>query len=393
MSAVRASCHTAVSSRLGDALGKGGPACWDEDVTSGGPMLGDIEVDTRIPLRWAIASSLQGARLLLLLKFDRGDLNIGPNRMIRYWWVNHKQTIKEEVSGSYLWSPQTEARGKRSQFYDNMRAASLGDLVLSYANGKIKYIGVVQDFAKVVPKPPSFRDLGKNWGDIGWLLPVAWIPLQKPIRPADHLLELAPLLPRKYSPLIRISGKGSQKAYLTEISLEVFSLLAPTSWSSADVLQLPETEVILKIDDALQGNILADQNLDATTKQQLILARYGQGKFRSQVMARYSSCVLTGVSSPSLLVASHIKPWRACSSSGERLDGENGLLMAPHVDRLFDQGLLTFDDQGAAQISVELAAEELDKLGLSQACSKHAMHFSDATRMYLDFHRRNVFRS
>jgi hypothetical protein len=37
---------------------------------------------------------------------------------MRFWWVNHKQTARQELSGGYLWSPKTEARGTRSQFYD-----------------------------------------------------------------------------------------------------------------------------------------------------------------------------------------------------------------------------------------------------------------------------------
>ena len=53
---------------------------------------------------------------------------------MKIWWVNHKQTVREEVSGGFLWSPFRESGGNKSQYYDNMRLASPGDLVLSYAN-------------------------------------------------------------------------------------------------------------------------------------------------------------------------------------------------------------------------------------------------------------------
>ena len=54
---------------------------------------------------------------------------------MRFWWVNHKQTARQELTGGYLWSPKTEARGTRSQFYDNMRkgiwpARAISDLGL-----------------------------------------------------------------------------------------------------------------------------------------------------------------------------------------------------------------------------------------------------------------------
>ncbi|CAM5798368.1 HNH endonuclease [Rhizobacter fulvus] len=48
---------------------------------------------------------------------------------------------------------------------------------------------------------------------------------------------------------------------------------------------------------------------------------------------------------PELLIASHIKPWRD-SSNVERLDPTNGLLIAVHVDKLFDRHLLSFELQG-----------------------------------------------
>ena len=54
-----------------------------------------------------------------------------------YWWVNHKQTRNHEVRGGYLWSPLRNANGRRNQSYDNMSLAGPGDIVFSYADGRI----------------------------------------------------------------------------------------------------------------------------------------------------------------------------------------------------------------------------------------------------------------
>ena len=79
--------------------------------------------------------------------------------MSRFWWVNHKQTVRQEIDGQYLWSPKVEARGARSQFYDNMRQVEPGDIVLSYANQVVGYVGRVADFAFTArarwPRPSS----------------------------------------------------------------------------------------------------------------------------------------------------------------------------------------------------------------------------------------------
>jgi hypothetical protein len=134
---------------------------------------------------------------------------------MRYWWVNHNQTADQEINGQFLWSPKTERGGKRSQFYDNMRIAGPGDLVLSFAGKKISFVGTILDFALSARKPEDYGSAGRNWGAEGWYLPVAWHAIQQPIRPAEIIEEIRPLLPEKYSPIRPKNGRGNQKVYLT----------------------------------------------------------------------------------------------------------------------------------------------------------------------------------
>jgi putative restriction endonuclease len=54
-----------------------------------------------------------------------------------FWWVNHKQTRNYEIRGGYLWSPMRNANGASNQTYENMARARLGDVVFSYANGRL----------------------------------------------------------------------------------------------------------------------------------------------------------------------------------------------------------------------------------------------------------------
>src|ERR1700682_1506647 len=129
---------------------------------------------------------------------------------MRYWWGNHKQTARQELGDGYRWSPQREANGARSQFYENMRVAEPGDAVLSFSDGLIGHVGVVQDFASPTPKPDRFGTSGDRWSNHGWLLPVEWRSLPRSVRPKDHIGELGPLLPGKYSPMHPISGNGNQ---------------------------------------------------------------------------------------------------------------------------------------------------------------------------------------
>lgn len=88
--------------------------------------------------------------------------------------------------------------------------------------------------------------------------------------------------------------------------------------------------------------------------------------------------------------ASHIKPWRA-STDFEKLDGNNGLLLSPHVDHLFDKGFISFEDDGRVLVSDRTAPEVLRRWGLdlSGLCGA----FRSEQLPYLQFHREFVFLS
>ena len=79
----------------------------------------------------------------------------------------------------------------------------------------------------------------------------------------------------------------------------------------------------------------------------LINARRGQGLFREDLMQIWDgACAVTNLDCPELLIASHIRPWRA-SNVKQKLNGYNGLMLCANLDRLFDIGLISFADNGA----------------------------------------------
>lgn len=310
---------------------------------------------------------------------------------MRYWWVNHKKTARQEIDGKYLWSPVREANGARSQFYDNMRIAEPGDAVLSFSDGLIRNVGIVRDFASPAPKPESFGMKGEYWSSEGWLLPIEWELLVPPVRPKERIGEFAALLPKKYSPIHPFSGNGNQKAYLAEVGKEVFDLLTDFRKSLPSYSDLDINSALTRVDNAIEAVILHDPGLDFTTKEQLTLARKGQGLFRSRTLAYGKACRLTNIETPRLLIASHIKPWRSCTTATERLDGANGLLLTPHVDRLFDRGLISFGDDGKVLMSSKLDRLDLERLGLLQACARGCASFHEDQHTYLAYHRERVF--
>jgi predicted restriction endonuclease len=192
------------------------------------------------------------------------------------------------------------------------------------------------------------------------------------------------------------TGHGNQAVYLAEISEELFvelirpdqisveELFGHASFAVYNGLQATLTE------EQVQEKIRADVTLSSTEKRQQINARRGQGVFRENVMHFESSCRLTGISSPQFLIASHIKPWRSCADGNERLDGNNGLLLSPNVDLLFDRGFISFREDGRVIVSSRVDSSDIFRLGLEHAINQSQTAFRTAQLPYLDYHRKNV---
>ncbi len=100
------------------------------------------------------------------------------------------------------------------------------------------------------------------------------------------------------------------------------------------------------------------------------------------------SCRVTGVNKKKHLRASHIKPWSQ-STDLEKLDGNNGLMLSPHIDHLFDRGFISFNDDGELLLSKKLDPNVmlLWKIDISINVSE----FNANQSIYLEYHRNNIF--
>ena len=128
---------------------------------------------------------------------------------------------------------------------------------------------------------------------------------------------------------------------------------------------------------------------DPTTKEALVNARVGQGKFRAQVLAAWGSkCCVTKSLTTEAIRASHIKPWRN-SSDDERLDPDNGLPLVATLDALFDAGLITFAPDGELLISETLKDQERKLLGLDER--RLIKQPPARVQQYLAYHREEIF--
>ncbi|MBX9767604.1 MAG: HNH endonuclease, partial [Bdellovibrionales bacterium] len=305
-------------------------------------------------------------------------------------WVNQGGTYKVEHAGSYMWSPLREKDGTRSQAYENMKEVCPGDFIFSHFEGHIGAIGTALSYSEAYPRPEEFPDHQNKGNREGWKISIEYRHDIRKFSPKDHFDELKPLLPSKYSPLAS-DKKASQKMYLSRISPELAKKLmdlmnlTPTDFPPAENVDTLASDRPLKPGDAEElKQIEFNQEIDETTRLALIESRRGQGLFRRRVCRLEKYCRVSGIKNPSFLVASHIKPWRE-STNLERLDGDNGLLLSPNIDRLFDRNFISFSAAGGLLVSPLLTPEERIQFGLDQIVT--VGEFTEGQRQYLAYHR------
>jgi hypothetical protein len=177
------------------------------------------------------------------------------------------------------------------------------------------------------------------------------------------------------------TGRVEAAAELDDVALAVIGdILAEEEgslWSPTNVIG-----EIASVEAELEG-------ISETERISIVEARLGQGVFRDRLIDAWGGeCAVTGVTFLPVLIASHIVPW-VDATNEERLDPDNGLLLSATLDRLFDAGFITFEDDGAIRISPVVPEDEYEAMGLSEEL--RLSRVPDGSRRYLARHREDYF--
>lgn len=186
------------------------------------------------------------------------------------------------------------------------------------------------------------------------------IPFQKSSKNHPEVIRIANLLGRSPSAVnMKIGNFGSFDEVLKSkgiVGLTNASKLDKEIWDEFngnwDKLAYLSEKMIAELETKSIESVINNENLPigreriATVKQ-----RVNQTFFRKAVLSSYSStCCITGLNTPSLLIASHIKPWKI-SSEAEKTNPCNGLCLNALHDKAFDIGLMTISTDYTIYIS------------------------------------------
>ena len=255
--------------------------------------------------------------------------------MRQYFWVNQK-TYPEESKGSYLWAPKKDKGNRSPWHWQTMTEIKKGDVILNYYKQTIVSYCIANTEAYDNPIPTNL-DKENQWDRDGFMVDAEYYKLENPIYIPASINILGDLFPSYQSPYSVEANRGNQ-IYLAKISQNL----------AHKILSLSNENYISELNEDYDERNLVTSKL-ATTNVRLI-----QGKYRRELIRRWKGkCAVTGSDELRALIASHIVPWRE-SNNFEKGDVNNGLLLSPLYDALFDKGLISFNDNGEILISKEL---------------------------------------
>lgn len=161
-------------------------------------------------------------------------------------------------------------------------------------------------------------------------------------------------------------------------------------WGLKSMKNVNLSRSITPIEKRLETVVYNDNKISLTEKEMIVKSRVGQGIFREKIIKKYDKCIITGITDKRLLLASHIKPWRS-SNNIERLSTENGLLLSPLYDKLFDIGLISFDKNMKIIISNDLSQDNINKLHIDKTVN-YIKSPSIELKQNMEYHRDVIFR-
>jgi hypothetical protein len=136
------------------------------------------------------------------------------------WWVNQGASFRRATEGGYLWAPKVDRQGHSRRDWDALTEVRRGDVVLHYADGKIRGVSTVERQAYDSSRPAP--ENAASWENNGRRIEVAFRALRGPIALADIPVHLR--VAEQGGPFDR--NGGVKQGYLFALSDEFTTRMA-----------------------------------------------------------------------------------------------------------------------------------------------------------------------
>ncbi|CAI0892600.1 Uncharacterised protein [Serratia fonticola] len=251
-----------------------------------------------------------------------------------FFWVNIGSSYKEVKEQNFLWAPQY-GMNKNGQKFSNasweaVKGVKAGDVIFCNKDREIVYVATAMADAEPAPRPLS-RSFDK-WEREGTRVDVELTVFEHPIDVSQFSEIFMSSYNESSRPSVFAENGSCTQTYMCEIPEVAAKMIASFISENVSIDFNKETAMV--------------KEATGSTKETIIQARVGHGPYRDKLFKKWGGkCAVTGIALESMLTASHIVSW-SISNDKEKVDPYNGLPLIPNLDRLFDRGMISFDDNG-----------------------------------------------
>lgn len=112
-----------------------------------------------------------------------------------------------------------------------------------------------------------------------------------------------------------------------------------------------------------------------------------QGIFKENLIIEFNQkCAICSVNKRELLIASHILPYSLCEKKEDMINHNNGLLLCPMHDALFDKKLISFDSKGKILINKNLGRYMYTDLNINDTVVLDSNYLNEERKKFLKNH-------
>jgi len=295
---------------------------------------------------------------------------------MEFYWVNIGSTYRTVIDHRFLWAPINSISPTGQEVtrvhWDNVSDVKTGDIIFCYYNQRISFLAraTADSYQNLKPHDRSFKD----WERLGNQVDVEIIDLDRTILRDDISAEFMLRFNQRTTPSLFKNNAEVNVIYMAHLPIDAGLFLLEAVGQSK-----------LTEDSFIELGNQGKKKISPTTRDALVKARIGQGKFRADLIDRWNGmCSLTSLRMVDILIASHIDAWALCDNAA-RLDPDNGLLLAPHIDKLFDFGMISFANDGQLLIKDSVNLEDRHILGFDRFTRLRQLSSGNVT--YLQKHR------
>lgn len=206
--------------------------------------------------------------------------------------------------------------------------------------------------------------------------------------PPKHVLQLASLIATGKK-IRKLSGGDPTNNALIELGF--FIVLKDTTYEiGKDYVRekrIKNNESELSLVDENELLFIEEKEIEITEREQIIKSRIGHTSYKQGLLKVHGKCLLCGLTDERFLVASHIKPWSKANNY-ERLDINNGLLLCPNHDSLFDKGYISFSEDGTILISSSINGITMQFLNINETIK---IKLNEHQNKYIKWHLENIY--